>query len=102
MRRIFSPFLDDVLFLIVLALWSASSACCLFAEDKSEPKGLVRVPVNNPNADYYLAVGLWSWVVPADVDGDGNTDLIVSCEDVPYNGVWYFRNTGDNPLNPTF
>ena len=65
-------------------------------------EGLERVEVNNPDADAFLAVGLWSWVVPADVDDDGNTDLIISCEDVPYNGVWYFRNTGDDLLNPTF
>lgn len=65
-------------------------------------EGLERVEMNNPDADAFLAVGLWSWIVPADVDSDGNTDLIVSCEDVPYNGVWYFRNTGDDLLHPTF
>lgn len=67
-----------------------------------EGTGLQRVAVNNPDADNFLAVGLWSWVVPADVDEDGNTDLVISCEDVPYNGVWYFRNSGDDLLNPTF
>lgn len=72
----------------------------VFSEDLT--KGLQRVAVNNPNADAFLAVGLWSWVVPEDVDKDGYTDLIVSCEDVPYNGVWFFRNSGDNLLNPTF
>ena len=70
--------------------------------DAGAEEGLERVEVNNPDADAFLAVGLWSWIVPADVDDDGNTDLIISCEDVPYNGVWYFRNTGDDLLNPTF
>ncbi len=65
-------------------------------------EGLERVEVNNPDADAFLAVGLWSWIVPTDVDEDGATDLIVSCEDVPYNGVWYFRNSGDDPIKPTF
>ena len=74
---------------------------CAFDKIAAE-EGLVRMEVNNPDSFSYLAVGLWSWVVPVDVDEDGNTDLVVSCEDVPYNGVWYFRNTGDDPINPTF
>lgn len=71
--------------------------------DGSETSGgLERVAVNNPEEEDYLAVGLWSWIVPADVDDDGNVDLIVSCEDVPYNGAWFFRNSGNDPVYPTF
>ena len=65
-------------------------------------EGLQRAEVNNPKADAFLAVGLWSWVVPADVDNDGFVDLIISCEDVPYNGTWFFRNRGDDLMRPTF
>ncbi len=65
-------------------------------------QGLTRLEVNNPDAETFLGVGLWSWPVPADVDGDGRTDLVVSCEDVPYNGVWYFRNAGPDPKFPVF
>ena len=73
----------------------------LRAED-AESEGLQRVPYNNPDADAYLAVGLWAWIVPADVDQDGAVDLVVSSENVPYNGVWYFRNSGDDPVYPKF
>lgn len=40
-----------------------------------------------------LGVGLWAWPVPCDADGDGDFDLIVSCPDKPFNGVWLFENT---------
>jgi len=43
-----------------------------------------------------LAVGLWGFPAPVDMDGDGNVDLIVSCTDRPYNGAYYFRNLGTN------
>jgi hypothetical protein len=48
-----------------------------------------------------LGVGLWAWPIPADADGDGDFDLIVSCPDVPSNGIWLFENTtGDTAKNP--
>ncbi|MBP5622028.1 MAG: VCBS repeat-containing protein [Thermoguttaceae bacterium] len=86
---------------MILALFMAFFLGFVDGDAFSE-EGLERVEMNNPEADAFLAVGLWSWVVPADVDSDGNTDLIISCEDVPYNGVWYFRNIGDDLLHPTF
>ncbi len=47
-----------------------------------------------------LGVGLWAWPVPCDADGDGDFDLIVSCPDKPFNGVWLFENTsGDTARN---
>lgn len=47
-----------------------------------------------------LAVGLWAYPVAFDFDEDGATDLIVSCTDRPYNGVYLFRNirTNSEPL----
>jgi hypothetical protein len=58
--------------------------------------GLERLKYNHPGLHVDLGVGLWAWPVPCDADGDGDFDLIVSCPDKPYNGVWLFENaTGD-------
>jgi hypothetical protein len=43
-----------------------------------------------------LAVGLWAHPAPLDIDGDGDTDIIVSCPDRPYNGTYLFRNIRNN------
>ncbi len=43
-----------------------------------------------------LSVGLWAHPVAVDLDRDGALDLIVSCADRPYNGIYYFRNIGSN------
>lgn len=57
---------------------------------------------NNPGLVVDLGVGLWAWPIPWDADGDGDYDLIVSCPDKPYNGVWFFENAqGDTSKNKT-
>lgn len=57
---------------------------------------LARLKYNHPGLVVDLGVGLWAWPVPCDADGDSDYDLIVSCPDKPYNGVWLFENaTGD-------
>lgn len=43
-----------------------------------------------------LAVGLWAYPASLDIDRDGDHDLIVSCPDRPYNGVYLFRNIGSS------
>lgn len=43
-----------------------------------------------------LAVGLWGYPAPVDMNGDGRVDLIVSCTDRPYNGTYLFINIGTN------
>lgn len=43
-----------------------------------------------------LAVGLWGFPAPVDMDGDGDLDLIVACTDRPYNGTYLFLNIGSN------
>lgn len=43
-----------------------------------------------------LGVGLWGIPLPVDYDGDGVNDLLVSCPDTPYKGIYYFRNIGTN------
>src|SRR5690554_2993879 len=51
------------------------------------------VKYNNPAAVSDLGVGLWAWPIPIDYDGDGDMDLLVSCPDKPFNGLYFFENT---------
>src|SRR5687768_18495834 len=55
---------------------------------------LPRLPYNNPGALPDLGVGLWAWPLPMDYNQDGLMDLVVVCTDKPYNGTWYFENSG--------
>ncbi len=51
-----------------------------------------RVKYNNPGLVVDLHVGLWAWPIPIDYDKDGDMDLLVSCPDVPYQGICFFEN----------
>jgi len=53
-----------------------------------------RLEYNHPGLEVDLGVGLWAWPLPMDYDGDGDLDLVVSCPDVPYNGMYFFENPG--------
>ncbi len=52
-----------------------------------------RLKYNNPDLVVDLGVGLWAWPLPMDYDGDGDYDLLVSCRDTNYNGIYFFENT---------
>ncbi|MCB0666105.1 MAG: VCBS repeat-containing protein [Saprospiraceae bacterium] len=67
----------------------------LFAQD------FVPLKYNN-DLKVDLGVGLWAWPLPMDFDRDGDLDLIISCPDVPYNGIYYFENTSGNGTYPIF
>jgi hypothetical protein len=55
---------------------------------------------NHPGLAVDLGVGLWAQPLPMDFDGDGDLDLVVSCPDKPYNGVYFFENaSGDTAKN---
>jgi hypothetical protein len=55
---------------------------------------------NNPGLVVDLAVGLWAGPLPMDFNGDGNLDIVVSCPDKPYNGLYVFENvSGDTAKN---
>ncbi len=51
-----------------------------------------RLPYNNPDLVVDLGVGLWASPLPIDYDGDGDMGLLVSCSDVPFNGIFFFEN----------
>lgn len=56
---------------------------------------LQRLRYNNPELIVDLGVGLGSWPMPMDYDNDGLVDLLVACADVPYDGIFFFKNTGE-------
>lgn len=55
----------------------------------------------NTETEDFLSVGLWGIPIPCDYDGDGLKDLLVSCPDTPYKGLYFFRNIGTSS-NPFF
>jgi hypothetical protein len=75
---------------------------CLTPALPSAAAELQRLPYNHPGLVVDLAVGLWAAPVPIDFNGDGKLDLLVVCPDKPYNGVYFFANTGSDPKLPLF
>jgi hypothetical protein len=67
-----------------------------------KPGSLQRLKYNNPGLVVDLGVGLWAWPLPMDYDDDGDYDLVVSCPDKPYNGTYFFENTGGDTRLPVF
>ena len=64
---------------------------------------LERVIYNHPDLEVDLGVGLWAWPLPMDFDSDGDMDLLVSCYDVPFNGLYFFENpSGPGEQMPVF
>jgi len=63
---------------------------------------LTRLAYNHPGLVVDLGVGLWAWPLPMDYDGDGDYDLLVSCPDKPYNGIFLFENPGGDAKMPVF
>ena len=70
-------------------------------ENLKPEQSLVRVKYNNPEAIVDLGVGLWAHPLPMDYDDDGDMDLLISCKDVPFNGLYFFENTDGSKL-PVF
>lgn len=72
------------------------------ANTNTEAHELKRLEYNHPGLEVDLGVGLWAWPLPMDFDGDGDLDLLVSCTDVPYNGLYFFENPDGSQTMPVF
>ncbi len=74
---------------ILCAVFLLSSSYCIWGQPNNTE---ARVKYNNPEATVDLGVGLWGIPIPLDYDKDGKMDLLVSCPDTPYKGLYFFRN----------
>lgn len=63
---------------------------------------LQRISYNNPDITVDLGVGLWAIPLPMDYDNDGDLDLVVSCPDHPFSGIYFFENTEGKEEKPVF
>ncbi len=70
------------------------SICLLTSGSSVYSQQLERLSYNNPGLLVDLKVGLGGWPLPMDYNEDGLTDLVVVCCDVPYDGAYFFENTG--------
>ncbi len=70
------------------------------SETETPAEDFTRITHQNSDLLVDLGVGLWAWPLPMDYDGDGDMDLIVSCPDTPFNGIYFFENKrkGDDGL----
>ncbi|MFO0878361.1 MAG: VCBS repeat-containing protein [Gemmataceae bacterium] len=87
-----SNFISASMYRQIVALLLAFPLC-------ASAQTLTQLKYNHPKLVVDLGVGLWAWPIPWDVNGDGKTDLLVSCPDKPSNGVWYFENSGELDRN---
>lgn len=55
-----------------------------------------RITYGRPGVRGRVAVGLWPHPTAFDVDDDGDTDLVIGCSDRPFNGIYLFRNIGND------
>lgn len=79
--------------ILVLFLAFTYVSCAQTADD-------IRVKYNNPNLMVNLGTGLWGTPIPLDYNDDGLMDIIMSCPDTPYKGLYYYKNIGtsEKPL----
>ncbi len=80
-----------------------SSSLILLAALHTVSADFERVGYHHPGLEVDLGVGLWGWPLPMDWDGDGDFDLVVSCPDVPFAGIYWFENPeGPEAKMPVF
>ncbi len=88
-------------FILSCLLLVAAMACRKSADQRDLV--MVKLSYGQDDLQVDLGVGLWAWPLPMDYDEDGDFDLVVSCPDVPSNGIYYFENLSNSKtLNPVF
>ncbi|MCK4676594.1 MAG: VCBS repeat-containing protein [Bacteroidales bacterium] len=91
------------IYLLFLMMIMACFACSFPQKREFSGKKLSPLQYNNPGLVVDLGVGLWAWPLPMDYDQDGDLDLVVSCPDTPFNGLYFFENTsGGKEKLPVF
>lgn len=86
--------------LIAAGGWSIATLLLAPSAPAQNPEPAMQLPdahplhYNHAELAVDLGVGLWGIPLPVDYDGDGLTDLLVSCPDRPYKGLYFFRNIG--------
>jgi hypothetical protein len=60
----------------------------------AQTKDELRIKYNNPDLIVDLGGGLWGTPLPVDYDNDGLIDILLSCPDTPYKGVYFHKNIG--------
>jgi len=88
--------------ILLLSVCLFATTCAVAPCGVALSDDLVPLEYQQPELAVDLGVGLWAWPVPCDADGDGDFDLIVSCPDKPYNGVWLFENTTGDTAKDKF
>lgn len=78
-----------------VTLISLIGTMLLFPATAGMGQQLERLKYNDPDLIVDLGVGLWAWPLPMDYNGNGLTDLVVVCTDVPSRGVHFFENSGE-------
>ena len=89
MMKYFPSLQMTVVFTCFLFLQQNLTAQQITSNDRNE---LIRLSYQNPGMLVDLSVGLWASPLPMDYDQDGDTDLVISCTDVPFNGTYFFEN----------
>ena len=81
-------------FVVSLAAGLLSLSSAVAQTTATPPREILKEPLkrltyNNEGLEVDLGVGLWGIPIPVDYDGDGVKDLLVSCPDRPYKGLYF-------------
>ncbi len=93
-KYVHKKLLSDILVVGIAVIFFLALTC-----PAAEP---TRIKYNNPGLIVDLGVGLWAWPLPLDYDADGDNDLLVSCSDTPYNGMYFFENIAEKNQTTLF